>query len=157
MRDIFQSALRLPSGAKGKDARRYFGRAFEANKGLILEKVKEANDAAWIGQITNAKEWFIDSAMKYTRNKKYGDDWSGIVKMLGNSEDFKPREDRLRMNAVKGLRNNQTAFTQFRKAIGWQTKIDWNLIEMRDAETYVYGNVIISFKHSPERIEITVK
>lgn len=68
-----------------------------------------------------------------------------------NTAVFKTQREIRAENVIAGLKNHDL-FDAFRKATGWNQKIDIYKFQYIGNDEYLYGNVLISFKQSPQRL-----
>lgn len=78
---------------------------------------------------------------------------------LGKSEILTPKAQRLRENALRGIRGDKQALDTLRRVTGWNVKLDSeNLTWDSRAGAYVYrgkkGTVYIYFDDSPKQIMV---
>lgn len=153
-----KSKIKLPKGAKGKSLDRYIDRVYEANKVVIDEKFNILKATALYHSGDNklsAKKWFRDLVKG---NMSAGDDWAAIIKKWGNTNAFTTEEERLTINTVKKIRQNESIFREFRRKIGWNNAIHYERFKFEGRDTggyrYSYGDVTILVKLSPYEVVI---
>ena len=98
---------------------------------------------AWLNAVYRNNKQVIDKALQSTRwssSKKIFKEWIRAyiaegnspveaLRKLSRSEIFTDRATRLKENFLKGLKTDKEKFKEFRKKIGWRTKIDINKLK----------------------------
>lgn len=77
------------------------------------------------------------------------------VKTLSRSTIFTPTYERMQMNAYSGLVSDKEALYNFRKAVGFKTKLDLTKFRYdKQQKVYFYGDtgIYLSFKNSPKEV-----
>lgn len=135
-------------------------------------KMKYKNTEAWLDAVYRNNKQVIDDALvttgKTSAKKVFkqlvneyraeGMSPTKAVKTLSKTTIFTPEHERLKSNAFKGLRGDKTAMKAFRKAAGWNEKIDASkMVYDKENHVYVYDNrVTVSFTNSPFGINVGV-
>lgn len=132
-------------------------------------KYKYKNENAWLDAVYRKNKTFIDSKLSVVgeKNKKKvfkqlvkerqdrGETTYRAVKNLGKTEIFTSRRERSQENILKAIKSDKETFKQFRKEIGFNTKIDTTKFEWDYKDkVYKYGNTIIDITNSPYKIKI---
>lgn len=127
-------------------------------------KKRYKNTNAWLDAVYRKNKQVIDNALQSTRwssSKKIFKEWVRAYMAEGNSpvkalrklsrsEIFTDRATRLKENFLKGLKSDKEKFKEFRKKIGWKTKIDINNLKYDYREgAYIYGDTGIEIYEDP--------
>lgn len=134
---------------------RSFYKSTDAWLDAVWRNNEERIRAAYEG-IKKPKASFKSSMKQYM---KQGLSPAEAMSTLVKSTIFTPARERFIDNASKGLRGDKAAYKAFRdltREKGRFTKFDPSLMRWDKKEKiYIYNNqVIISFKNSPERVEV---
>lgn len=139
----------------------------------LRQKSAYKNTSTWLDAVYRNNKQVIDSAIrspdpKMSKKsqfkqlvKEYMDEGLSPTKALNTlarTETFTPEAERLRSNAIKGLKRDKAAAEAFRRAKGWNEKFDESKMKYdKENHIYVYDErVTISFRQSPEGIDIGV-
>lgn len=123
----------------------------------------------WLNAVYRNNKEFIDSKLHVTNPKaskktvfknlvqEYIDEGYAPTKALNTlsrTTVFTSDAERLRNNALKGLRGDKETFKSFRKLAGWNTKVDPAKFRYdKTQHIYVYDErITISFRNSPFEI-----
>ena len=119
---------------------------------------------AWLDAVYRNNKQVIDKALQSTRwssSKKIFKEWirayiaegnspAKALRKLSRSEIFTDRATRLKENFLKGLKADKEKFKEFRKKIGWRTKIDINKLKYDYQEgAYVYEGADVEVYEDP--------
>lgn len=158
MSNIFESSLKIPPGRRNKDLDAYLHRVYLYNQDKIdAIKLKQRGVPLWgTGLKFNPEKYFIEE-VKGVLNHEKDIGISDAIKIVGRTRAFVPEEEHKRRNAINALRNNPEVYNAFRKAWGWQKKIDWSQFQPTEEPTvFTFGGYIrIDYKDSPVAIMIT--
>lgn len=152
---------RVKTKSKYKSLDKYLDSIYKQNKELIDRKVLTEEGL----NIASNR----DKLMKQSKKRKFkefvkyymdeGKTVDEALKKLSNSRTFLDYEDLAKDNMLESLKRDKEAYKRFREATkekGRYTKIDMSKFNYIGNDEYAYGNVIVSFKHSPERVEIKI-
>lgn len=150
---------RVRTKSKYKSLDKYLDSIYKQNKELIDRKILNEED---LKLATNRDKLLKQSKRKMFKEfvKDYMDEGNTVdqaLKKLSNSRQFMDYEDLAKDNMLEALKRDKEAYKRFREATkekGRYTKIDIQKFNYIGNDEYAYGNVIVSFKHSPERTEI---
>ena len=150
---------RVRTKSKYKSLDGYLDSIYKQNKELIDRKILTEEG---LNLATNRAKLLKQSKKKMFKEfvKDYMDEGKTVdeaLKKLSNSRQFMDYEDLARENMRDSLKRDKEAYKSFREATkekGRYTKIDISKFTYIGNDEYAYGNVVVSFKHSPERIEI---
>lgn len=123
----------------------------------------------WLDAVYRNNKDFIDKRLNVTNPKaskktvfknlvnEYMDEGLSPTKALNTlsrTTIFTSIPERLRSNALKGIRGDAETFKSFRKLAGWKTKIDESkFVYDKEQHIYIYDNkVTVSFRNSPFQI-----
>lgn len=140
-----ESKVKLPPGRVNKDIDAYLDRVYEHNRTLFDQMQATINARSMIpaARIRDMKKLVVENIKGYLE-MTHGD-IKEAVKAFGRSADFYTKQER-RMKWVEShLRENPQLFDEFRRAYGWNKKVDWDNMRMDDAYTFVLGGVVIAF------------
>lgn len=151
---------RLKTKTKYKSLDKYLDAIYRQNKELIDRRVLNEED---LKLATNREKLMRQSKKKIFKDfvKDYMEEGNTVdqaLKKLSNSRTFLDYEDLAKDNMLDALKRDKEAYKRFREATkykGRYTKIEMDKFNYIGNDEYSYGNVVVSFKHSPERIEIT--
>lgn len=149
----------LKRASKYKDLEKYLDAIYRNNKELIDSKVLRAED---VELATNKEKLLRTSKRTAFKNmvKEYMDEGYNVdeaIKKLSNSRNFTEYEELAHNNMLEALKNDKDAYRKFReltKEKGRYTKIDMDKFSYIRNNEYIYGNIIVSFKNSPQEIVV---
>lgn len=152
---------RVRKKGKYKTLDKYLDSIYRQNKELIDRKILNEDDLALA---TNRAKLLKQSKKSMFKDyvKEYMDEGHTVdqaLRKVSNSRTFLDYEDLAKDNMLEGLKADRDAYKRFREATkekGRYTKIDMSKLKYIGNNDYSYGNVVISFRNSPERVEIKV-
>ena len=146
-----KSKLSVPTGRVNKNIDEYIRRAYQLNKGVVQEAVREFNEGPNLfGTFIDPYEFFSEEVKARIDSRTSVQD---AIKEFGRTEAFITKAERRLYNAQQGITSEREAYNAFRRVWGWQKKIDWTQLKRtEDPNVYVMGHVLIDFRNSPVRI-----
>lgn len=130
-------------------------------------KYKYKNDEAWLRAVYRKNREYINSKLYGVSEKNKFKAFKNLVEerkdrkkettyraVRGVARALEPK-NKFQENIYKAIKSDEDLMKQFRKEIGWKTKIDLQKFKWDYSDnTYSYGNVRIDVSNSPYGISI---
>ena len=130
-----------------KSEDRYLSAVWKKNKDEIrqgiLSEIGETVDDSEVYKKFKAQYKILKEQTGWSRQK--------TMDFFTNTHTFKTMREIRADNVISALKNLDL-FNAFRKATGWNQKIDIYKFQYVGNNEYLYGNVLVSMKNSPQQI-----
>lgn len=136
--------IKLPPGRVNKDIDAYIDRVYDYNRAMF-EKMRDEINARSMFEAARIRDMrkLVRQNIKGYLDITHGDVREAI-RAFGRSGDFYTKQERRTKWVESHIRENEELLRDFRRAYGWQKKINWNDLRMEDAYTFSIAGIIIS-------------